>query len=259
MVTNIENNIKVFKGEGMINTIRLLGDKLLEILYPKRCLLCDEILPFEFNGRFCHKCDNKVNWIKDKVCVKCGKPINNQYLKHCFDCSKKSHYFEQGHAMWLYEDDIKEAIHRYKYGNRKGYGKAFALELLQYYKANIKWDIDLITSVPLHEQKLRERTFNQSEIIADKLSEYISIPVNNDLLVRVKNTLAQKELSDIERIHNVEDAFSVNAKYSCKDKKILIIDDVYTTGNTIDNCVKVLKDHGAREVYFLTLAIGKGL
>jgi ComF family protein len=246
-------------GSLMKHSLKQLGNRALEVLYPKRCPLCDGILTFGENNSFCKACQDSVKWIEGKSCQKCGKPLELQRNDLCFDCSRKAHYFKQGHAMWLYEGQIKEAIHRYKYGNKKGYGKAFAWELFKYYQLNINWHIDMITSVPLHPDKLRERTFNQSALIADKLSEYLNIPSNNNLLMRVKNTLPQKELSDIERIHNVKDAFVFNDKYSCNGVNILIIDDVYTTGNTIDHCVKVLKNHGAHSVYFLTLAIGKGL
>lgn len=245
--------------------IKYLKDTLLEVLYPNRCLLCDEVLPFGNKEFFCNQCISKVKWITGKVCQKCGKPVKDQsqfdFQKQilCFDCSKKRHYFDQGYAMYLYQDEVKEAIHRYKYGNRKGYGKAFGYELGRFYQKNVKWHIDLITSVPLHTDRFKERMFNQSAIIADILSECVRIPVNNHLLVRVKNTLPQKDLTDVERIHNVTDAFEFNKKYACKGKNVLIIDDIYTTGNTMDHCAKTLKNNGVDKVYFLTLAIGKGL
>lgn len=243
----------------MIGSIKLIWDKLLEIMYPKRCLLCDGILSYGFNERLCEGCKVEGVWIQGDLCSKCGKPLEAHRLELCFDCSKKTHYYDEGRAMWLYQGSIKKAIQRYKYGERKGYGKAFALELHNYYSRNINWKIDMLTSVPLHPNKLRERSFNQSALIADKLSVYLGIVVNNELLIRVKNTKPQKDLSDIERIHNVRDAFSVNDLFSCRGKNILIVDDIYTTGSTIDSCAKVLKNHGASNVYFLALAIGKGL
>lgn len=233
-------------------------ENLINIIYPKRCFICDKILHLKSQETLCDICKKKVRWITGNICSKCGKPLEEHRLKFCFDCSKREQEYNQGRGMYLYKEEVIHSIHRYKYGNRKGYGKSFAKELTRFYLENINWEIDLITSVPLHPKKLKERGFNQSSLIADILSRNLNIEVNNFLLIRTKNTRPQKDLSDLERILNVRDVFSINKKYTFIHKNILIIDDIYTTGNTINNCAKILKDNGAGNVYFLTVAIGKG-
>ncbi|PKM52688.1 MAG: amidophosphoribosyltransferase [Firmicutes bacterium HGW-Firmicutes-7] len=242
--------------EGVINKVIKM---ILALMYPKRCLLCDEVLPLGEQSTTCSKCRNDVKWIGGNICKRCGKPLECHRLDFCYDCSKKNHYFHEGRGMWVYEDAVKNAIHKYKYSNRKGYGKSFAQELYQFYIENITWDIDCITSVPLHPDKLNERSFNQAALIADILGRRLDIVVDNCLLYRTKNTEPQKDLSDLERILNVKDAFSICDSSSCTGKNILIVDDIYTTGSTINECAKELKNHGAQNVYFLTVAIGKGL
>ncbi|MBC7958531.1 MAG: ComF family protein [Vallitaleaceae bacterium] len=160
--------------------------------------------------------------------------------------------------MWLYEGKVKKAIHTYKYHLRKSHGKAFAQELYQFYTKHVGWKVDVITCVPLHPSKMKERSFNQAAYLATLLGEKLEVKVDNNLLVRTKNTRPQKDLTDIERIVNLENAFEMNKQSGCQNQRILIVDDIYTTGSTIDNCAKILLKQGAKDVYFLTLAIGKG-
>ncbi len=235
-----------------------LIDKILGLFYPKRCLLCDEVLPFNAATYVCKPCRDNVMELTMCICRKCGKPHIDPHDDICFDCKKKQHYFRQGRALWTYEGIVKKAIHRYKYHHRQALGKGFAQELSRFYRQNIPWDIDLIISVPLHPLKLKQRSFNQAAYLATLFGRELGIEVNNNLLIRTKNTQPQKDLTDLERILNVENAFEFNQKYACVNQNVLILDDIYTTGNTIDNCAKELLAHGARNVYFLTLAIGKG-
>lgn len=243
----------------MERVINKMIDKIISVIYPTRCLLCDEVLSFGEKSIICTECKSDAIWITGSICKKCGKPLECHRLDLCYDCSKKMKYYNEGRGMWVYEGAVKKAIHKYKYGNRRGNGKAFAKELYQFYIENISWDIDCITSVPLHPEKLKERSFNQSALIADILGIRLGISVDNYMLIRTKNTKPQKDLSDFDRILNVMDAFSICNLSSSSGKNILIVDDIYTTGSTINSCAKVLKNHGAHNVYFLTLAIGKGL
>lgn len=235
-----------------------LLDRFLGLIYPKRCLLCDEVLPYDTVSGLCKSCKDNVMVLTMCICKKCGKPHIDPNDDICYDCNKKEHFFRQGRSMWIYEGAVKKAIHKYKYHHRKAQGKGFAQELEKFYRQNIHWDINVITSVPLHPLKLKERSFNQSAYLATVFGRKIGAEVNNKLLIRTINTKPQKDLSDKERIFNVENAFTWNDQYRCKNQNILIVDDIYTTGSTIDNCAKVLLNHGAKNVYFLTLAIGKG-
>jgi len=174
---------------------------------------------------------------------------------------KSVHQYMYTRALWPYEGSIKEAIHQYKYYDKKYYSNGFSSELALFFLEQLNWPIDMIVSVPLHPQKQKERGFNQTHIIGKQLGRKLHIPYSNNLLIREKNTLPQKTLSDKERIQNIKNAFSTREnieKYDIMKKHIMIIDDIYTTGSTIDSIAKLLKDLGASEVYGLCIAIGRG-
>lgn len=233
-------------------------ERLISLIYPKRCLFCEEVLPFNDSAGLCQSCKDHVMYLTMCICIKCGKPHIDPSDNYCFDCNKTEHHFRLGRGMWIYEGPAKKALHKYKYYHRKAMGKGFGQELYRFYQQNIVWDIDVITSVPLHPLRLKERTFNQSAYVADILGRKLGVETNNKLLKRTINTKPQKDLTDLERITNVENAFEFDSKFQCLNKNVLIVDDVYTTGSTIDNCAKVLLMQGARNVYFLALAIGYG-
>lgn len=233
-----------------------LGRAIIRWVYPKRCLFCDEVI---LNTQvFCEDCKSQAEWLTKYLCKKCGKPLELKKSEICFDCSKKSHAYDAGRAMWLYEGAVKDAIKRYKFDGRKSLANSFSDVLLNFYIKHIDWQIDLITAIPLHKTKLKSRGYNQAALISDLLGRKLDIRVVNDLLIRQKTTRPQKELSDGERILNIRDAFCIDERYSVDGLNLLILDDIYTTGSTLDECAKVLKDKGANRVYFLTLAIGKG-
>jgi ComF family protein len=240
--------------------VKKLIDILLDIIYPRRCILCDELLDFNYKNNICADCQIKTKYLVNNICLRCGKPRNDMSdHEYCFDCLNKGHIYECGRALWEYTEDIKKSIYRYKYSNRREYGKLFAHEMYKYYVNYINWDIDIITCVPLHKNRLKIRGYNQSALIATYLGKKLNIEVNNNLIRRVNNTKPQKDLSDIERINNIKDAFCCNSKYNYKNKVILIVDDIYTTGSTIDECSRVLLDNEVKKVYFMTLAIGRGM
>lgn len=233
-------------------------EKAIRLLYPKHCLFCDEILTFANKGNFCEKCSLECQWLTKELCNHCGKPLEKNRADHCYDCSKLKHHFTAGRALWLYQEGVKNAIKRYKFEGRHSMHKAFTDELFHFYEEHIGWQIDLITSVPLHLDKLRKRGYNQAALISNRLGKLLQIRTNDSLLKRTKKTLAQKELADAERILNVKDAFVLNKQGSVEGLNILVVDDIFTTGATIDACSSVLKEAGAANVYFLTIAIGKG-
>ena len=239
----------------------VIGDyiaSLLEMVYPRKCLVCDELIDNESNNNICDKCFPKIVKVEGQLCNKCGKPLDN-IREICYDCIRREPFFEQGRALWEYNDEIRESIFRFKYANRKDYGYSFAKEMHDYYVKNIRWEIDIICCVPLHRKRLATRGYNQSHIIAEKLGKELKIKYYENLIHRCKNTIPQKDLSDIERIDNIKNAFSYNTSYKCDNKNILIVDDIYTTGSTINECSKVLLDNNINNVYFLTLAIGRGI
>lgn len=150
-------------------------------------------------------------------------------------------------------------MYQFKYHNKRRYGQVFAKELAEQFGNQIKkWGIEAVIPVPLHPARRRKRGYNQAEILAGELGRIMSLSVDTDAVVRLRNTKAQKQLDDREREQNLMGAFGVRSDWK-KVPKVLLVDDIYTTGNTIHRVAKVLKKAGVEKVYFLTISIGQGL
>jgi competence protein ComFC len=152
---------------------------------------------------------------------------------------------------------LRDAIHSLKYQRNLGLGEFFSIPLLQIIQRE-RWQIDLITAVPLNEKRHKERGYNQAEVLARPLARKIGIPYSSLLIKRIKHTKSQVGLSLLDRQNNVADAF-LTVTTLVASKNILIIDDVATTGSTLDACAKVLKDAGTKNVFALTLAKTAGM
>jgi ComF family protein len=193
----------------------------------------------------------------------CGKPIENEEEEFCSDCEHKQYHFERGFAVWVYNEAMKNSIAGFKYHNKKEYATFYVREMLRSYDDQLhRLSIDAIIPVPIHKSKYLERGFNQAELLARGIGKELGIPVIRDLLIRGKKTVPQKTLSDKERLRNLSEAFEMKDKPLTVDlthiKTVLLVDDIYTTGSTIEACTNCLKLHGIKEVYFIVLCIGKG-
>lgn len=159
--------------------------------------------------------------------------------------------------MWVHQSPVSDAIYAFKYQNRRIYGEVFGQELTEKYGRFLKQRrITLIVPIPLHKKRLRRRGYNQAELVARVLSERTGIPMDADALVRVKATCPQKTLSGRERRENIQGAFVARKRIRCRN--VALIDDIYTTGSTLDEAAKALRKAGAEKVYFLTISIGQG-
>lgn len=225
----------------------------MELLYPKTCCFCGKISVQEI----CDSCKEKVFYIKEPRCKKCGKPIRYEEQEYCHDCQKQSFHYVQGRSLWIHKGAVPWSIYQFKYHNRRIYGKFYAKELYRVYGESIEeWGIDLIVPVPLHWRRRRKRGYNQAEIVARYLGELTGIPVDKHLVIRKKYTEPQKTLNNKERVKNLKHVFDVR-KMTVREKNILLIDDIYTTGSTIDAISKVLLEKGHNKVWFLTISIGQ--
>ena len=224
------------------------------ILYPQTCYFCGKIS----RTPICPGCRKKIEYIGEPRCKKCGKPVRYEEQELCKDCRESSFHYEQGRSVWLHKGPVRWSIYQFKYRNRRIYGQFYAQELYRLYGEKMKeWEIDTIIPIPLHRKRKRKRGYNQTEIIAKHLGKLSKIPVKTKTLVRVRNTAPQKELNHQERKKNLKEAFRVT-KYWKNRENILLVDDIYTTGNTIDSAAAVLKKKGAKKVWFLTISIGQG-
>ena len=227
---------------------------LLKMLYPQTCYFCGRINATPI----CKKCMEEVDYIEEPRCKKCGKPIRYQEQEYCHDCKKREFFFEQGRSVWLHKGVVAWSIYQFKYHNRRIYGKFYAEEMWRNYGGKLReWGIELIVPVPLHRKRERRRGYNQSELLARHLGYISGIEVNSKAVKRVRYTTPQKQLNDKERKRNLKEAFRTT-KYWKKKSRVLIVDDIYTTGNTIDAVAEVLRQNGAEKIWFLTISIGQG-
>ena len=224
------------------------------MLYPQTCYFCGKIC----KDRMCIECRGKVEYIEEPRCKKCGKPIRYEEQEYCHDCTEQTFHYEQGMSIWLHKGPVRWSVYQFKYRNRRIFAEFYIEEWWRIYgKKLMEWSIDVIIPVPLHRKRRRKRGYNQSEILAKELGKRCNIPVDTKSVIRTVNTRPQKELNNKERQKNLRSAFDVT-KYWKNAKKVLLIDDIYTTGNTIDSIARLLKQKGAEKVYFLTISIGQG-
>jgi ComF family protein len=227
--------------------------KILEVIFPSHCISCSEIVSSD--GLFCDQCFPKLEFISDPKCQICSYPFEVE-LKHlppfCGTCLAKKPNYHKVLTIYRYNETIAKSLSALKYSDQTFLAKKFSRILFTNFKEEIA-NCDIICAVPLHKKRLKERKFNQAVLIAKNLSKDKFIP---DLLWRLVNTAAQVKLKKKEREKNLKKAFLVNKKYHklIKGKKILLLDDVMTTGATVNNCAKTLKKFGAKEIIILTVA-----
>lgn len=195
--------------------------------------------------------------IREPKCKKCGKPLLVQEQEYCRDCRTGEHFFTKGQAVFPYEKEIRKSVQRFKFQNKREYKDFYAEEMAALCGGEIlEWAPDAILPIPMYRKKQKKRGYNQAEILAEEIGKRLGIPVRKRVLRRVRNTIPQKELSRRERQENLKDAFCVMLP-DTKIKKALLVDDIYTTGATIDAAARVLLEQGIEEVRFLVLCCGR--
>ena len=215
-----------------------------EIVKNKGCLACKE-------------CYETAPFIKEPRCKCCGKAILKWEQEYCEDCTRKQHHFSYGFSLWSYNAQMKQSIAYFKYHHRREYGDFYGKEFAKRYGTHIKeLEIDALIPVPIHWTRHIQRGYNQAEILAKCLGKRLQIPVDTKSLVRVRKTIPQKSLGRKEREINLKNAFKTSTN-ALELKKVLLVDDIYTTGVTMDEAAKVLWMAGAEEVHFLVLCTGK--
>ncbi len=231
-------------------------ERLIQFLLPSQCHCCERFLEEDQKG-FCTDCLSKIRWIEPPICTLCGVPFLSQKVDshHCGACLTRRRYFTMARALGCYEGPFREAIHRWKYEEKHHLTSFFGEKLVEGFWRY--WDshaFDLLIPVPLHTKRLRERGFNQALLLVKELSRKTQIPYAKRLLRKIKPTTPQVHLSGREREREVKGSFHVSRPQEIQGRSILLIDDVYTTGATVNECAKVLLNAGAERVDVLTLA-----
>jgi ComF family protein len=197
-----------------------------------------------------------LEYLEGNVCLKCGKGIDDDYQGNtCPDCRLSDKNFDMAFSCFQYKDIGKKMIHKLKYEGCKEVSHSLARLMHQKLKDE---DIraDAIVPVPINKSKEETRGFNQARLIAEDIASLMDIPLW-DCMIRTKETKEQFKLDKINRILNIHDAFRMNMLYNdVKYESILLVDDVYTTGSTVDECSRVLKQHGVQRIFVITAATG---
>ncbi|MDR0964670.1 MAG: ComF family protein [Clostridium sp.] len=236
----------------MLQSVKLL----LSFLFPPRCPICDDLRPLHA-APICTTCYAKLEWVESPFCYRCGKPLKNEETQYCHDCTKIKHFFYQGRAM-LHYHTLAKSLYRLKYGNRQEYAAIYGRLMAEYFRDFLfKTGAQALIPVPLHPARKRKRGYNQAMLLAREISRITKIPMRDDIIKRVKNTIPLKSLTPLERQNNLKKSFHLT-RNEVKLETVIIIDDIYTTGSTIDEMSRLLIRNGVSRVYFLTLACGAG-
>lgn len=224
----------------------IILDLILELIFPNKCIVCGKIIEFGRKNFLCAECKDLFKFIDDKRCEKCSRPIENGEL--CSMCMQKNYCFDKNYSLLVYDELMHDLIVQFKFKNHPAIGRGLGKIMAQKFDMNA----DFIIPVPIHKMRRRNRGFNQAEILAKEISKRTGIPLRLDILKRIKNTRAQWRLNPHERANNLKGAF---ASKNVDGKKIILIDDIFTTGSTINECAQVLKTAGADKVFSYTLSI----
>lgn len=230
-------------------------ETLRDLFFPPHCAGCGKAVA---TGFLCPTCAGSVEYIREPRCEVCSQPFEGVMDGFtCTNCRGRAFHFICAVTVLRSRGVVREMIHRLKYN-----GEVWLAEPLGEYLEQgfddprlLEVDIDAVVPVPLHSLRRREREFNQSELLAKKVSQRCQIPFQ-DILLRGRYTVTQTHFDRVQRMQNLRDAFAIRQNADVSGKNLLLVDDVLTTGSTLDECARVLLDAGAQSVRALT--VGRG-
>ena len=222
---------------------------MIDLVYPPVCYSCSA----SSDKALCRECLRSIRFIEDPICLKCGKPVVRE-VGDCRDCRSQRMHFSAARSLAEYDGVVKEAVHAFKYRNARRLADLFA-GLLQENLSDLIEDADIITFVPLRPAKKRQRGYNQAELLARALGRRTG-KTASDTLKAVRFVKDQSKLKAADRRRNVRDAYAIKkgAEAALKGRKVLLVDDVFTTGATASECASHLAKAGAKEIKVITLA-----
>ena len=227
-----------------------MTDHILNWLYPPACIACKVMLPVNMgNFYICERCEPLFEKVVPPVCKKCGQVLNTED-ENCASCFGKSFYFESNVSAYMYDELMRDLLRDMKFRNKKRL--AVGLGLLWAKSVELPDEDFLLTWLPMHPKKQKERGFNQAEVMTKEIAKGFGIPCRN-ILRRTVDTPAQSGLHPKLRLENVKDAFEISKPVL--GSNIVIIDDIFTTGASLNECARVLTENGAVKVYAKTLAL----
>nr|CAA9253159.1 Competence protein F homolog, phosphoribosyltransferase domain; protein YhgH required for utilization of DNA as sole source of carbon and energy [uncultured Armatimonadetes bacterium] len=255
-----------FKGSGTAGTAvsaglrkqaKLAWDGVLDLVYPPHCLVCER----HARPPLCEDCTAHFAPIPEPVCAVCGRPVEGDApCRHCAGAPEAGGWgFDTARGAAIYEGALRHAIHRFKYGRMESLGEPLGAYLANRLVADALLSPpppDLVIPVPIHASRERRRGFNQANVLAAPVAEMLGVPLRPGLLVRTRKTPPQVGLAPEARRSNLADAFTVPGASELAGRRVLLIDDVFTTGSTVSACARALKEAGAASVRVATLAAG---
>ena len=234
---------------GVVDTLLLrwhrLRDRFLDLLFPPRCVGCRRV-----GAWLCEQCLDQLSPVSSPNCVRCGDKVDGGEL--CERCRVSPLRIERIRSVLFFEGVLRDAMHHLKYRRRQALAEPLG-EVMAAFWMQSPVPVDVLVPVPLHKSRLRERGYNQAALLARQMARRTGLPVDESLLARQRATASQVTLGAAQRRENVRGAF-VCPGDAPVDKQILLIDDVCTTGATLEACAQALYQAGARSVQALTLA-----
>lgn len=241
------------------STLKSMALSLLDLIYPPVCAGCGKEQTHA-EERVCPDCLHHFRIFPSPYCGRCGAPVasaeESQPGKPCRNCPAGPVYFDQAHSLYSYEDErVKRVIHALKFHYQTGLAPLLARLMEHGYAVFFSGGrFDWVVPVPLHKSRRREREFNQSTLISQALVEKKNIPLREDIVIRVRPTIPQASLSPARRARNLVGAFAVPRPAEVRDRRVLVVDDVMTTGATVNEVCAVLRQAGAEYIAVLTLS-----
>ena len=243
-------------------SLRMAFCMLTDIFWPPRCPLCDALRPVglrtdrlraDGQDAFCPSCRRALPAVRDPWCMCCGRQLEEGEQEYCRVCGRRARAFDGGRIIFLYEGELRESVLRMKFSNRRDVIEPLAGEMAERGARFMQSKGPLvIVPIPMHAKKRRARGYDQSVLLARALGKKTGIPVAEKLLIRSRYTLPSKALGAEARTRNMRGAFSLKAG-AVVPEQVLLVDDIYTTGTTMDEAARALKLGGVNRVWFITL------
>jgi ComF family protein len=236
-----------------ISFLKNLSSTILEFFLPRLCLFCGAAVGEEAAAAVCPECEAQIDWVESPLCTCCGRVFESRDGpdRVCGDCEAEPPPFTRARAAALYDGPVAQAIKQFKFNRHMAFLPVMQLWLKRSLCRELAAAAELLVPVPLHPRRLKSRGFNQALLLARAFPE---LPWGREAVVRTRHTVPQVGLKPQERKVNVKGAFAVSEPARVKGKRVLLLDDLYTTGATVKECARVLRRAGARQVEVLTVA-----
>ncbi len=230
---------------------------LTDLIFPPRCAVCDAVLPAGEWGA-CRACKARLRYIREPRCLRCGgeMPYGSEE-EYCGGCAGRKLSYEMGFPLLSYVPPVSDAVAAMKYHGRKEYAAFYASEMLRVFSASYRLAApEAVIPVPVSARRLRKRGYNQAELLAEFIAEGMQLPMDTGFLRRIRNTKPQKTLGSSAREDNLRASFLAETPPGERPyRTVLLVDDIYTTGATVNACAEAMKAAGVQKVYYTSVTI----